>query len=312
MVIQKLRVASIFCGCGGLDYAFHNNINFEVVYANDFNKDACKTYETYYKFTPECKNIKDVNTIPDCDIMLGGFPCQGFSVVNPYRDVNDDRNELYFELLRLLRKKQPKYFIFENVKGIMSIGGYETSIDKKNKTGRIFKLIVNDFEQCGYNVKTKLVQMKYYGIPQNRERVIFIGIRKDIHKPFKWFNENKNDIKTLRDVIYDLPLEYNSSIQHVGSKHKVKLTGYVGNRKLNWDCVSPTIMGRGGGTGGAVINIHPSMTRRMTVREYARIQTFPDDFMFSGSISSMYRQIGNAVPPKFSTLLAQLIVNINL
>lgn len=108
-----------------------------------------------------------------------------------------------------------------------------------------------------------------------------------------------------------MPIEYDESIQHIGTKHKVKITGYMGNRKLDWDNISPTIMGRGGGTGGPVINVHPSVIRRMTVREYARIQTFPDDFMFSGSVSSMYRQIGNAVPPKLSFVLANMLIEIN-
>jgi DNA (cytosine-5)-methyltransferase 1 len=154
--------------------------------------------------------------------------------------------------------------------------------------------------------------MKWYDIPQNRERVIFFGIRDDIAQriTFNWPEEKQEITKTLRDAISDLPIEYDESIQHVGTKHKVKVTGYLGNRVLDWDKVSPTITGRGGGTGGPVINIHPSQTRRMTVREYARIQTFPDNFVFCGSVSSMYRQIGNAVPPKFSFIVAKLLTNI--
>ena len=106
-------------------------------------------------------------------------------------------------------------------------------------------------------------------------------------------------------------IEYDEKIQHIGTKHKVKITGYMGNRKLYWDRISPTITGRGGGTGGPVIDVHPSGKRRMTVREYARIQTFPDDFMFCGCITSMYRQIGNAVPPKFSTVLSDIILSVD-
>ena len=128
---------------------------------------------------------------------------------------------------------------------------------------------------------------------------------------FEWPKETQKITKTLKDAIGDLPIKYNEKNQHVGTKHKVKVTGYIGNRELDWDSISPTITGRGGGTGGPVINIHPSGERRMTVREYARIQTFPDNFKFSGSISSMYRQIGNAVPPKFSYILANIISNIN-
>lgn len=311
---KKVRVASLFSGCGGLDYGFHHDDEyFEHVFANDFDKDACETYKHNYKFTPVYRDIKEIDDIPDCDLMLGGFPCQGFSVANIYRKEDDQRNELYKELVRLLSKKKPNYFLFENVKGILSIGGYDNINDKKHNQGKVFKMIVNDFEKCGYVVYTKLFRMKWYDIPQNRERVIFFGIRNDLVKKitFEWPVEVQTITCTLRNAIGDLPIEYNKEIQHIGTKHKVKFTGYLGNRKLDWDKISPTITGRGGGTGGPVINIHPSGKRRMTIREYARIQTFPDDFIFVGCISSMYRQIGNAVPPKFSCVLAKMIININ-
>ena len=312
--MTKLKVASMFCGCGGLDFAFHKkNKIFKIVYANDFDKDSCNTYEKYYDFKPECKDITELTTIPDCDILTGGFPCQGFSIANLYRKETDTRNKLYLELVRLLKIKTPKFFIFENVKGILSLGGYENKEDKKNKKGLVFKMIISDLEKCGYQVKTKLFKVKWYDIPQNRERVIFIGIRNDIFDKisFNWPEEKKVITKTLKDAIGDLPIEYDDTIQHIGTKHKVKITGYMGNRKLDWNKISPTITGRGGGTGGPVINVHPSGKRRMTVREYARIQTFPDDFIFEGSMTSMYRQIGNAVPPKFSFILADLINNLN-
>lgn len=310
----KLKVASMFCGCGGLDYAFHKLSNdFEVIYANDFDKDSCDSYEKYYKFKPVCEDIKQIADIPECDVLTGGFPCQGFSIANLHRTKTDERNELYKELVRLLKLKQPKYFVFENVKGIQSLGGYDSNKDKQKRQGKVFKMIVKDLENCGYSVHTKLFKLKWYDIPQNRERVIFLGLRKDIAKKinFNWPDETQQITKTLRDAIGDLPISYDSKIQHVGSKNKVNITGYMGNRKLDWDSISPTITGRGGGTGGPIINVHPSEERRMTVREYARIQTFPDDFHFSGSMSSMYRQIGNAVPPKFSFVLAKLLIDLD-
>jgi DNA (cytosine-5)-methyltransferase 1 len=309
----KLKVASIFAGCGGLDFAFHKESSkFDIVYVNDFDQDACNTYEKYYNYKPVCEDITKIKTIPDCDILMGGFPCQGFSVANIYRTEEDSRNKLYLELVRLLHTKKPKYFIFENVKGLLSIGGYENNEDKKNNRGKIFKMIISDLEKCGYTVHTKLFKCKWYDIPQNRERVIFIGIRNDIAKniTFEWPVEVQKITKTLKDAIGDLPLEPVELLQHIGTKHKVKITGYIGNRELDWNKISPTITGRGGGTGGPVINVHPSGTRRMTVREYARIQTFPDDFMFTGSVTSMYRQIGNAVPPTFSYILSNIIYNL--
>ena len=311
---QKLLVASMFAGCGGLDFAFHKKPSvFKIVYASDYDKDSCQTYENYYKFKPECQDIIKLKDIPDCDILTGGFPCQGFSIANVYRTQNDSRNKLYLELVRLLLLKKPKYFIFENVKGILSSGGYETPTDKIKRQGVIFKLIVKELQKCGYQVHTKLFKIKWYDIPQNRERVIFIGIRNDIAKKvsFEWPEEKQIITKTLKDAIGDLSVEYDESKQHIGTKQKVKINKYMGNRKLCWDKISPTIIGRGGGTGGPVINIHPSGERRMTVREYARIQTFPDDFIFHGGLCSMYRQIGNAVPPKFSFVLAAIIENLN-
>ena len=312
--MSKLKVASTFAGCGGLDFAFHDKKDFfDVVFVNDFDKDSCKSYELNLNFKPLCEDICKVDNIPECDVLTGGFPCQGFSVANKNRSENDTRNSLYIQLVRILKKSQPKYFIFENVKGIMSLGGYDTTIDKKNGRGKVLKMIIKDFEDCGYGVNVKLFKLKWYDIPQNRERIIFFGIRNDISKKiqFNWPEEKQLVTKTLKDAIGDLPIEYDESLQHIGTKHKVKVTGYLGNRILKWDAISPTITGRGGGTGGPVINIHPSQSRRMTVREYARIQTFPDSFKFCGSISSMYRQIGNAVPVKFSYVLADMLIGIH-
>lgn len=310
---MKLRIASTFSGCGGLDYAFHEmKDDFDVVFVNDFDKDSCNTYEKNFNFKPVYEDICKLESIPDCDVLTGGFPCQGFSLANTLRSEEDNRNTLYLQLVRLLKLKKPKYFVFENVKGIRSIGGYESNEDKKLGRGKVIKMIEKDLEECGYNVHIKLFRMKWYDIPQNRERIIFLGIRNDIakHVDFQWPEEKQVITKTLKDAIYDLSIEYDDSIQHVGTKHKVKVTGFLGNRILDWDKVSPTITGRGGGTGGPVINIHPSQKRRMTVREYARIQTFPDKFVFCGCVTSMYRQIGNAVPPKFSFIIANLLLNL--
>jgi DNA (cytosine-5)-methyltransferase 1 len=303
--MEKIRIASLFAGCGGLDYGFHNNSRYTHVFVNDFDESACKTYEKNFKIKPVCGDIKGIKTIPDCDLLIGGFPCQGFSMANPYRDEKDERNELYLEILRLLKLKQPKYFLLENVKGLLNMGGYETNEDKKNKTGKVMKVILNDLKECGYNVKFKLFDIKDYNVPQKRQRVIISGVRIDIQFDPVW-PESPKTLLTLKDAIGDLPIEYDASIQHVGTKHKCTVSGYLGNRELKWDEPSPTITGRGGGSGGPVIHNHPSLQRRLTVRECARIQTFPDSFEFSGSISSMYKQLGNAVPCKFAEYLSTI------
>lgn len=286
---MTLKVASIFCGCGGLDFGFHHHPGFEVVYAVDIMKDACSSYEGYYHLKPVCADIRTLSTIPDCDVLIGGFPCQGFTKANMRKKADDERNDLYLELVRLLHLKQPKFFVFENVKALY----YSTK----------FPIIMEAFSECGYKVYANMFNMNRYGVPQNRERVIFVGIRTDLIRPFAWPRE-QHTAKVLREVIGDLPLEYDPSIQHVGTTHKVTVTGYIGNRELDYDKISPTILGIG------QVNLHPSLTRRMTVREYARIQTFPDDFFFVGCLGSMYGQIGNAVPPHFSGLLASLVYDL--
>lgn len=299
------RIASLFAGCGGLDYGFFTNPAYTHVFVNDFDKDACATYEANFKIKTVCGDIKKITTIPDCDLLIGGFPCQGFSMANPYRCEEDTRNELYLEILRLLKLKKPSYFLLENVKGLLNMGGYETNEDKKNQTGKVMKVILNDLKECGYKVKFKLFDIKNYDVPQKRQRVIIIGVRNDIDFEPVW-PEPSNKELTLKDAIGDLPIEYISDIQHIGTKHKCAVTGYLGNRELEWDEPSPTITGRGGGSGGPVIHNHPSLKRRLTVRECARIQTFPDSFIFSGSISSMYKQLGNAVPCKFAEHLSKI------
>ena len=300
-----IKIVSLFAGCGGLDFGFHNNPKYKHVLVNDIDKDACDTYQHNFGIKPNCSDVKKLIDIPDFDLLIGGFPCQGFSMANPYRTETDERNKLYLEILRILNQKKPSYFILENVKGILNMGGYDSELDKKNKTGRIVKDIVEELKMCGYKVQYKLFEFKKFNIPQKRERVIFIGVRNDIDFEIKWPIGSNTEL-TLKDAIGDLPIDYINEIQHIGSKHKCNVNGFLGNRELKWDEPSPTITGRGGGSGGPVIHNHPSLKRRLTIRECARIQTFPDNFMFKGSVSSMYKQIGNAVPCNFSVYLSKM------
>lgn len=306
-----MKIVSLFCGCGGLDLGFEK-AGHSIIWANDCDKNALETYEKNFN-NQETElvlgKIEDIPSfhIPDGDLVLGGFPCQGFSIANPYRKEEDQRNKLYLELLRVINDKKPKFFLAENVTGITNLGGYETAQDKKNKTGRVFKMILNDLDLAGYKITWKIVNAADYGVPQIRKRVIIMGVRKDIDFIYKFspIIYNKTEYKTIKDAIFDLPRDYSDQIpNHQGSKHKVKVNNYIGNRKLDWNKPSPTIVGRGGGTGGAVIYPHPDLHRRLTVRECTRIQTFSDDFIFYGSNGSGYIQIGNAVPPKLAYYLA--------
>ena len=169
--------------------------------------------------------------------------------------------------------------------------------------------IMKDFKEEGYKTQYKVLNAADFGVPQKRMRVIILGTREDV-EPRIFHPKPTHDNKwlTVRDAISDLPESEDPNIpNHHGTKHRVKVNGFIGNRATKWDEPSPTIVGRGGGTGGPVIIPHPNLHRRMTVRETARLQSFPDDFIFYGSISSQYRQIGNAVPWPLAFNIAKVI-----
>jgi DNA (cytosine-5)-methyltransferase 1 len=322
-----MKIISLFCGCGGMDLGFIK-AGHEIIWANDFDKDSCDTYYNYFQHKPVCAPIEHIKSenIPEGDVVIGGFPCQGFSIANKYRHTEDERNKLYLQLLRIINDKNPRYFVAENVKGICSLGGYESFKDKKDKKGIVLKRIISDLSKAGkfgYKVKFKVLTASDYGTPQNRQRVLILGTRKDQTKDLIHPNPlitNSKDKKTVRDAISDLPepkgfwkkgdspqKRIQDFYNHYGTKHKIKINGQLGNRPTEWDKPSPTITGRGGGTGGPVIIPHPNLKRRMTVREYARLQSFPDDFIFFGSTSSQFRQIGNAVPWELAYHVAKMI-----
>ncbi|MBM3206859.1 MAG: DNA cytosine methyltransferase [Candidatus Staskawiczbacteria bacterium] len=304
-----MKVISLFAGAGGMDLGFIK-AGHEIIWVNDNDLDSCNTYEKNLKHKPVCMDIEKVpsSEIPSGDIVIGGFPCQGFSIANPYRNTGDKRNKLYLELLRVIKDKKPKYFVAENVTGLCSIGGYDTKEDRKNHLGKVLKVILEELRNAipiGYHVEFKILNSANFGVPQIRRRVIILGTRKDIKNILKHPNPTHSKDegghlpkwKSVRNAISDLPEEPTDKIpNHLGTSHQVKINGHIGNRATQWDKASPTIVGRGGGTGGPVIIPHPNLKRRMTVRETARIQCFPDDFIFEGSVSSQYRQIGNAVP----------------
>lgn len=302
-----MKVASLFSGAGGLDLGFIK-AGHKVIWANDNYEDAVQTYKLNIGNHIICKDIREIdsNEIPNHDILIGGFPCQGFSLANTGRSEKDERNKLYLEFLRVLKDKKPKFFVAENVKGILSLG-----------KGEVFKMIISDFSEEGYNVEYKVLNSANYGIPQKRERVIIIGTRQDINfnvshpksthtNDIDLFN-NLNPWLTLKEAFKDIPnpdSEHNL-LNHTYSKFKLKFNGYIGNRYVNPDKPAPTITARGDSKGGVVVLHHPNNKRRMSVRETAVVQSFPLDFEFYGSNSSAYRQIGNAVPPKLSLAIAQ-------
>lgn len=296
---------SLFSGCGGLDLGFIK-AGHKIIWANDFDSDAVATYKQNignHIILDDIRNIKSED-IPDSDIVIGGFPCQGFSIANLRRSTEDERNKLYLEFYRVIRDKQPKYFVAENVKGILSLG-----------KGKVIEMIVDDFKKAGYRVKYKLINCADYGVPQIRQRVIFIGVRNDqddeIHFPLPTHNENGvNGLKrwvSMHNALKHIPEpdENHNIPNHVCSAYKVfSDKNFTGHRLVDPNKPSPTILARGNGGGGVVVIHHPNNHRRLSVREAATIQTFPMDFVFVGSKSSCYRQIGNAVPPLFAERLA--------
>lgn len=305
--MDKLRVASFFCGCGGTDVGLlggfefqgkrYSSNNMEIVYANDIDPNACTIFEKNFGITPDSRDIREVKSdeIPEFDILTGGFPCQSFSIVaqNPVRlGIKDERGKLFFEMCRVLREKQPKCFIAENVKGLMTA----------NKRSA-FPLILKEFEDSGYDVKYSILNSANYGVPQKRERVIIVGFRKDLKVDFTFPNlvfENEEQFIPLSTVIEDeVPEKYFFSDRAVAGMMKNRDTMNKGRAqditkpcntvgahlaKVSLNSTDPVLMVNG-------------RYRRFTPREVARIQSFPETFELVGSESAQYRALGNAIPP---------------
>jgi DNA (cytosine-5)-methyltransferase 1 len=295
-----MKVISLFSGCGGLDLGFVK-AGFDVVWANDFDKEATNSYAKNigdHIVHDSVYNI-DTSTIPKADILIGGFPCLGFTVATGKdRKLDSPQNQLFQEYTRVLHDTQPKYFVVENVTGIKS---------GKEFNDYFHNTILKSFENAGigYKVKYETLTSSTFGVPQNRKRVIIFGTRVDMVEEPSFPNFIVKQKNTIRDAISSLPREYDLNVpNHTGTKHKVKITGYIGGRQLDWDKPSPTITGRGSRGGGAIIHPHPDCHRRLSIRECARIQSFPDDFIFSGSNGAAYAQIGNAVPPIMAFFIA--------
>lgn len=305
-----MKVISLFSGCGGLDLGLIQAGN-TIVWANDIDKDACATYRENIGDHIVCDDIKniDISSLPDADVVVGGFPCQGFSQANRLRTLDDDRNKLYRFFYNTILIKQPKFFIAENVKGILSLG-----------KGTAIKQIVSEFETAGYTTSVNLINMADYGVPQTRQRVIIIGQRENLGKEFLFVfpspthSKNGNLPKwiSIKEAIDHFPdPEINSSVlNHVYSAYKVEFRNFTGHRKTDPDKPSPTILARGNGQGGVCAIPHYNGKRRLTIRESASVQTFPDDFHFVGAMNSCYRQIGNAVPVLFARKLGDELIRL--
>jgi DNA (cytosine-5)-methyltransferase 1 len=305
-----MKIISLFSGAGGLDLGLIQAGN-QVIWANDIDKDAVATYKENIGDHIICDDIKniDISTLPDADVVVGGFPCQGFSQANRLRTLEDDRNQLYRFFYNTIKVKQPKFFIAENVKGILSLG-----------KGEAIKQIVADFEAAGYITSVNLVNMANYGVPQTRQRVLIIGQRVDLGKEllfkFPEPTHSKNgelskwiSIKEAIDHFPD-PDSENNTLNHIYSAYKVEYRNFTGHRETDPDKPSPTILARGNGKGGVCAIPHYNGKRRLTIRESASVQTFPENFHFVGTMNSCYRQIGNAVPVLFARKLGEELMRL--
>lgn len=305
--MDKLRVASFFCGCGGTDVGLlggfefqgkrYSSNNMEIVYANDIDPNACAIFEKNFGITPDSRDIREVKSdeIPEFDILTGGFPCQSFSIVaqNPVRlGIKDERGKLFFEMCRVLREKQPKCFIAENVKGLMTA----------NKRSA-FPLILKEFEDSGYDVKYSILNSANYGVPQKRERVIIVGFRKDLDVKFSFPEKiivNDEDYVPLKTVIEKVIDE-----KYFFSQRAVE--GMMRNRKQMNKGRAQDINQPCNTVGAHLAKVSLNSTdpvlmvngryRRFTPREVARIQSFPESFQLSESESAQYKALGNAIPP---------------
>lgn len=301
-----MKIISLFSGAGGLDLGLVQ-AGHTIIWANDIDSDTVATYKENIGEHIICGDIRNVNPsdLPNADVVVGGFPCQGFSMANMLRTMDDERNQLYKFFYSVIKTKQPKFFIAENVKGILSLG-----------KGEAIKQIVADFENAGYITTVNLVNMADYGVPQTRQRVVIIGQRIDLGNEMIFRfpaptheKEGRNlpkwvSIKEAIDHFPD-PDKSNDVLNHVYSTYKVEYRNFTGHRQTDPDKPSPTILARGNGKGGVCAIPHYNGKRRLSIRESASIQTFPENFRFIGSMNSCYRQIGNAVPVKFAKLLGE-------
>lgn len=313
------KVVSLFSGCGGADQGIvggfeFNGIKydkhpFSLVYALDIDKKALNTHRLNF----DCDNIVcgdicniDSASIPDHDVLVGGFPCQSFSTVNPTKDPFDDRANLYKQMVRIAKEKQPKVFIAENVKGLLTL-----------HKGSIMAKVIKSFEDAGYVVKKKLIRCADFGVPQKRERVILVGVRKDIkHEYFFPDAPNENNWIPLSVAVKTLAIEdkkYYFSERAVQGMKNAKNNMKRGlAQNLNEPCLTVTshLAKVSLNSRDPVLLVDPKkeLYRRFTPREAARIQSFPDTFQFAGTETDAYRQIGNAIPPVMFWHIAKSII----
>jgi DNA (cytosine-5)-methyltransferase 1 len=314
--MRNFSLLSLFTGCGGLDLGFlggftflnkeYRKHDFEIAWANDIDGNACLTFRKNFQHGIICGDIRDIiknnqmgmfdSPLPKkIDIVIGGFPCQDFSHAGKRKGFEGKRGTLYQSMAEVIKKTQPKIFLAENVKGLLTMNNGEAT-----------KQIVKDFEKLGYNVSYELFLTADFEVPQKRERVVIVGTRKDILPDFVFPKTvlSEKDWITVEKAIGDLEnVNEGDFVNHFWSKAK-KNKGQ-GNNPVSKNQPGPTMRAEHHGN----IEFHWNEKRRLSAREAARIQSFPDNFVFYPSTSSAYKQIGNAVPPVFAWHLGEATQN---
>ena len=321
------KIVSLFSGAGGLDKGFEK-AGFDIVWANEYDSTIWETFEHNFPNTVlDRRSIRNVPSedIPDCIGIIGGPPCQSWSEAGALRGINDSRGQLFYEFIRILRDKKPLFFLAENVEGMLAQRHSEA-------LSNIKKL----FKESGYNLSFRLINANNYNVPQDRKRVIFVGYRSDLNITFE-FPEMQEYKPVLKDAIWDLKesalpakeKNYTNGSKCIVPNHEYMIGGFSTifmsrNRVRAWDEPSFTIQ-----AGGRHAPIHPQapkmtfieqnkrefvkgqehLYRRLSLRECARIQTFPDDFEFKYSnLINGYKMVGNAVPINMAYALANKIM----
>ena len=330
-----MNIISLFSGAGGLDLGFEK-AGFKTIWANEYDKEIWETFEKNFPNTKlDRRSITTIpsNEIPEAVGLIGGPPCQSWSEAGKLKGIDDHRGQLFFEFIRVLRAKKPLFFLAENVSGMLA-----------GRHGNALENIKNHFIESGYDLSFQLLNAHDYQVPQDRKRVFFIGFRKDLNITFK-FPEGFSKKRFLKDVIDDLKdnvlpakdKNYTNSADCKVNNHEYMTGGFSTmfmsrNRVRGWDEPSFTIQ-----AGGRHAPLHPqapkmqfveqnkrifvpqseNLYRRLSIRECARIQTFPDTHKFYyNNLTAGYKMVGNAVPPNLAYFLAKKIIeelsNVNL
>ncbi|MBB4041625.1 DNA (cytosine-5)-methyltransferase 1 [Microvirga flocculans] len=301
---KRFEVISLFSGCGGMDLGFRGGFSFlgkkyarhpfDIVWANDLNEVACRTYRRNLGSEVHHGDIWQlIERMPStADIVIGGFPCQDISVNGKGRGVDGARSGLYRAMVQVVRNTKPLVFVAENVKGLLN---------RNNQSS--LKRVIDDFSSLGYDLSVELYHAASYGVPQSRERVFIVGTLPSVPKfqPPKPILSEEEWV-TAETAISDLEAaEWDERFSHIWSM--AKRSPEQGNRKLRADRAAYTIRAECHGN----IQWHYSLNRRISMREAARIQSFPDDFIFDAKLRETERQIGNAVPPVLAWHVANAV-----